>query len=196
MDVGTADVDFQEPDLVFLVEFLAGHHIVFDREAGDVRDGRFVEHLRKLREFLRDDFVDAGVLQAHRVDEALGAFGDARCGVSEPRFAGRALQGDAAEAVDVVKLCKLVAEAEGAACGDDRIVQFETGQGHVRVHHKTSSLISTGPSLQTLLFPFFVFMEQPIQAPNPQPIRSSKLYWPDVLATDSIALNIGRGPQV
>ena len=59
-----------------------------------------------------------------------------------------------------------------------------------------SSLISTGPSLQTLLFPFLVWMEQPMQAPNPQPIRSSKLYWPEVAATDSMARNIGMGPQV
>lgn len=35
-----------------------------------------------------------------------------------------------------------------------------------------------------------------MQAPNPQPIRSSKLYWPEVFATDSMARNIGMGPQV
>ena len=35
-----------------------------------------------------------------------------------------------------------------------------------------------------------------MQAPKPQPIRSSKLNWPEVLQSAYTALSIGSGPQV
>ena len=34
-----------------------------------------------------------------------------------------------------------------------------------------------------------------MQAPKPQPIRSSKEYWPEVVMTFSMARNMGMGPQ-
>ena len=35
-----------------------------------------------------------------------------------------------------------------------------------------------------------------MQVPKPQPIRSSKLNWPEVLQASYTALSIGSGPQV
>ncbi len=58
-----------------------------------------------------------------------------------------------------------------------------------------SSFSSTGPSLQIRLFPYFVLQEHPIQAPNPHPIRSSKLRSPEVAAALYTAFSMGSGPQ-
>ena len=76
---------------------------------------------------------------------------------------------------------KLIAKAEGAAGGDNGVVHLNTAEGHFCIHHTISSFSSTGPSLQIRLLPYFVLQEQPMQAPKPQPIRSSKLNWPEVL---------------
>ena len=44
--------------------------------------------------------------------------------------------------------------------------------------------------------PVMVLQEQPIQAPKPQPIRSSKLIWPEVTVALYTAFSMGSGPQV
>ena len=53
-----------------------------------------------------------------------------------------------------------------------------------------------GPSLQIRLKPVRVLQEQPMQAPKPQPILSSKLSWPEVFEAFHTALSMGSGPQV
>ena len=80
--------------------------------------------------------------------------------------------------------------------GDDGVVHLNAAEDHFCVHHTISSFSSTGPSLQMRLLPYFVSQEQPMQAPKPQPIRSSKLNWPEVLQASYTALSIGSGPQV
>ena len=87
-------------------------------------------------------------------------------------FAG-ALEGEGAEHVDVVPFGELVAVAEGAAGGDDGVVQRPAGEIYLCVHASTSPFLNTGPSLQTRLAPLFVWQVQPTQAPKPQPMRSS-----------------------
>jgi hypothetical protein len=57
-----------------------------------------------------------------------------------------------------------------------------------------SSFTSTGPSLQIRLFPYFVRQLQPMQAPNPQAIRASKLNCPWEHAFQT-ARSMGSGPQ-
>ena len=66
-----------------------------------------------------------------------------------------------------------------------------------RESYNISSLAGkTGPSLQTRLGPWVVWMVQPIHAPKPQPIRSSILTSPWVPAACRSALIMGNGPHV
>ena len=134
-----------------------------------------MEALGKLRQLLRDHRVHAGVLQTHGIDHAGGAVGDAGGGVAEAGLPGGSLEGEGAQHVDVVELGKLVAVAEGSAGGDQGVVQIQTAQMHFGIYHTISSFSSTGPSLQMRLLPYLVLQVQPMQAPKPQPMRSSKL---------------------
>ena len=56
------------------------------------------------------------------------------------------------------------------------VIERYSAKVNLCVYHKISSFSRTGPSLQIRLYPVMVLQEQPIQAPNPQPILSSKLY--------------------
>ena len=147
-------------------------------------------------ELLRDDLLHTGVLKPDGVDHTRGALGDARRGIAEAGLKGRALEGKRTENVDVVKLGKFIAEAERAAGGDDRIVDLNTRKIYLQLFHRISSFTSTGPSRQMRLLPVTVLQEQPMQAPKPQPIRSSKLYCPEVTVAPCRARSIGSGPQV
>ena len=83
--------------------------------------------------------------------------------------------------VDVVEIAEFVAESERTAGRNDRIVQPPAAQRNRQVarnrfrYHITSSFVNTGPSLQMRLLPYLVLQLHPMQAPNPQPMRSSKL---------------------
>ena len=157
-----------------------------------------MEALGKAGQLLGDDLVHTGVLQTHGVDHARSAFCDTGGGIAKAGVTGGSLEGERAEAVDVVELGELVAVAKRAAGGDDGVIQLNAAEGHPRVHlsHMISSLQSTGPSLQMRLLPVTVLQEHPMQAPKPQPMRSSKLNWPPVSVARYTALSIGSGPQV
>ena len=155
-----------------------------------------MKYLLELRQLRFDYRVHAGVLQAHSVQQTARVLRDTGGGVSEAGLPGRTLERKGAQHIDVVQLRKLIAKAEGAAGGDDGVVHLNTAEGHFCIHHTISSFSSTGPSLQIRLLPYFVLQEQPMQAPKPQPIRSSKLNWPEVLQALYTAFSIGSGPQV
>ena len=155
-----------------------------------------MKYLLELRQLRFDHRVHTGVLQAHSIQQSTGILRDAGGGVAEAGFPGRTLERKGAQHIDVVQLRKLIAKAEGAAGGDDGVVHLNAAEDHFCVHHTISSFSSTGPSLQMRLLPYFVSQEQPMQAPKPQPIRSSKLNWPEVLQASYTALSIGSGPQV
>ena len=61
--------------------------------------------------------------------------------------------------------------------------------------HNISDFANIGPSLQTLLAPPAVCMVQPMQAPKPQPIRSSKLSSPSHFTERYTERSILTGPQ-
>ena len=143
-----------------------------------------------------DDRLYARVLKPHGVDHTGVALGDAGSGIAESRLPGGALEGEGSQAVDVVEGGKLLAVAEGAAGGDHRVVQDNAGQRYLCIYHMISSFSSTGPSTQMRLLPYLVLQLQPMQAPKPQPIRSSKLRRPLVGAALYTAFSMGRGPQV
>ena len=82
-----------------------------------------------------------------------------------------------------------------APVADATIDETATG-GHQFSAHMISSFSSTGPSRQIRLYPVIVLQLQPMQAPKPQPIRSSKENWPDVFTARYTARSIGSGPQV
>ena len=177
MNVGAADVDFQPAHLFLFVQPFAGVGVIRHGKAGDVGHDRLVKALSQLRKFLGNDLFHTGILQPHGVDHAAGTLGDAGRGISEAGFFRGSLEGEGAEAVD-------------------RVVQLDAAEVHAQASHRISSFRMTGPSLQMRLYPVRVLQEQPIQAPKPQPIRSSKLIWPEVRVALYTALSIGSGPQV
>ena len=205
VDVRAAHVDLEPPDLGARVELSTDGGVFLRGKAADIGDHFFMEISLQRRKLHGQDFVHAGILKAYGIDHAGGAFRDPRRRIAEPGMQGGPFEGKGSQAVDIIKLRKFLSKAEGAAGGDHGIVQFPSGKRDFCVsfrrsvflaHHKISSLSSTGPSLQIRLYPLIVLQLQPMQAPKPQPIRSSKLNWPLVFATRLIARNIGMGPQV
>ena len=196
MNIGAADIDLQPAHLWLGIQLLAGIGVVLYAEAGDVGHHRLAEALGQPGQLPGNHSLHAGILQAHGVDHAAGALCNPGGGVAEARLPGGSLKGEGAQPVDVVQLSEFIAVAEGAGGGNHRVVQRDAAEANFGVHQKkTSSRGKTGPSLQTRLAPLLVWMEQPMQAPKPQPMRSSMLYCPAVETTVSMALNMGRGPQ-
>ena len=196
MNIGAADVDFQPAHLFLLIQLFTGIGVIRRGKAGDVGHDGLVEAGFQLREFFGYDFVHAGILQPHGVDHAAGTLGDAGGGISKTGFFRGSLEGEGAKAVDVIQFGKLITVAKGAGGGDDRVVQLDAAEIDAQASHRISSFRMTGPSLQMRLYPVRVLQEQPMQAPKPQPIRSSKLIWPEVRVALYTALSIGSGPQV
>ena len=196
MDIGAADVDLQPAHLFLLVQPFAGVGVIRHGKAGDVGHDRLVKTFLQLREFFGNDLFHTGILQPHGVDHAACTLGNAGGGISEAGFFCSSLEGEGAEAVDVIQFGKFVAVTKGAGGGDDRIVQLDAAEIDAQASHRISSFFMTGPSLQMRLYPVRVLQEQPMQAPKPQPIRSSKLIWPEVRVALYTALSIGSGPQV
>ena len=147
-------------------------------------------------QLLCNDGVHAGVLQPHGVQQTACVLRDAGRWIAEPGLPRGPFEGEGSQQVDIVQLRKFIAVPEGTAGGDDGVVQRQAAESHLCIHHMISSFSSTGPSLQIRLLPYFVLQEQPMQAPKPQPIRSSKLNWPEVVQAPYTAFSIGSGPQV
>ena len=169
--------------------------VVVDRETADVGHHRLVKNFPQPGQIPGDHRLHPRVLQAHGVEHPGGRLSDAGGGVAEARVPGGALEGECPQAVDVVQLRELHPVPEGAAGGDHRVIQPDAGEHHARIYHMISSFSSTGPSLQMRLLPYFVLQLHPIQAPKPQPIRSSKLSRPEEAAAPHTAFSMGSGPQ-
>ena len=193
--IGTADVHL-EPAHLLLLSKLFGRLGVFKRRAGgDICHHGLVKNFTKTGQFVADDRVDPGVLQADCVQHAGGALRNAREGIARARLRGRALEGEAAEKVDIVDAGKLQAVAEGSRGGQNGIVQFDAAELHVQASHSSSSFRKTGPSLQTRFIPLTVGLLQPMQAPKPQPIRTSKASSPGAWVASHTARSIPSRPQ-
>ena len=179
MDVGAGDIDLQPADLGLLIQRRAGVGVILHRKAADVGHHGLMEALGQAGQFLGNNLIHAGILQADGIDHARAALGDTGSGISETGILGSSLEGKATQTVDIIQLGELIAVAEGAAGGDDGVVHLDAAEGHASVtdylSHRISSLTSTGPSLQMRLLPVTVLQEQPMQAPKPHPMRSSKL---------------------
>ena len=196
VDVRAGDVHLQPADLLLGAQLFADLGVFDDGEAADVRHDGLVKDPRELWQLLGDDGVDAGVLQPDGVEQPARVLRDARRGVAEARLARRPLEGERAEQVDVVELRELIPIAERAARGDHRVFQRQAAERDGCVYHTISPFRRTGPSLQMRFVPYFVLHEQPMHAPKPQPMRSSKLNWPSVRHLSYTARSIGSGPQV
>ena len=157
MNIGAADIDFQPAHLGLGIQLLTGVGVVLHAETGDVCHHRLVEALSQPGQLPGNHSIHAGILQTHGVNHAAGAFCNAGGGIAEARLPGGSLKGEGAQPVDVVKLCKFIAVAEGAGGGNHRVVQGDAAEANFCVHQKkTSSRGKTGPSLQTRLAPLFV----------------------------------------
>ena len=175
MDVGAGDVHLEPANLRTGVELLADLDVFIERKAADICHDGLAENARELGKLLGDDRVHAGILKPHGVEHTALHLGDARLGIAEAGLARRALKGERAETVDIVKLREFVSVAKGAARGDDGVIEREGAERDVRIYHLISSLPNTGPSRQTRLGPFTVSIVQPMHAPKPQPMRASRL---------------------
>ena len=211
MHIRTADVDFVPSDLAarrFVgFEFFDCLRIVAYRKSADICHHRLMKNLCQRGKFLADNLFHARVLQSDRVNHAVRALRNPRRRVAEARLQGRAFERKGSQAVYIIKFVKFSSVAESATCRNHRIVKADSAKlgGNIRfrsacgflfsIYHMISSLSKTGPSLQILLFPYFVLQEHPMQAPNPHPIRSSKLSCPEVFASVSIAFSMASGPQ-
>ena len=196
MDVGAGDIHLQPAYLLRPVQLPAYLGVFLYGKTADVGHYRLVKDLPQTGQLLPDDGLHTGVLQPHRVQQAPGVLSDAGGGVSVPGGERRPLEGEGPQTVDVVDLCKFIPIAEGAAGGDDGILQRQAAEGDGGIYHTISSLRRTGPSLQMRLWPYLVRQVQPMQAPNPQPMRSSKLNCPSVRQRCHTAWSMASGPQV
>ena len=154
-----------------------------------------MEYRPQLGQLLGDYGVHAGILQADGVEHAAGCLRDARGGIAEARFAGRTLEGEGSQAIDIVIGRELMAVAEAAGGGDERVVELDPAERNAQSSHRISSFRNTGPSLQTRRGPFTVCFVQPMQAPKPQPMRTSKLSCPSAGLFSAAARSIASGPQ-
>ena len=196
MNIGTAHVDLQPAHLRLFIELFTGIGVVIHRKAAHVSHDRLIKAFFQLRQLLCDYLFHSRILQAYSVYHSRRTLGDTRSRISEARLLRSALERKGTEDIYVIQLCELISVPEGARSGDNGVIKLDTAQIHTQSAHSISSLFSTGPSLHIRLYPVSVLHEQPIQAPKPQPIRSSKLNCPEVLTALFSALNIGIGPQV
>ena len=152
--------------------------------------------LPQLGQLFFDHLVHPGILQTDGIEQAHFALGNTGCGVAETGIFGGALQAHGAQKIQIIIFGKLIAEAKSAAGGDDGVIQLPIPQFHSQSAHSnfTSLLSITGPSTQMRLLPTRVSQLQPMQAPKPQPIRSSKESWPG-LPQACTARSMGMGPQ-
>ena len=123
-DVRAADVQLDAGHAGHAVEPPDDLDVVLDRLAGHVDDDRHLPALPD-RGVLLDDRVDAGVLEADRVEHPGRRLGDPRRRVADPRLERRALAADRAEALDVDHVAVLDAVAERARGDEDRVGQDE-----------------------------------------------------------------------
>ena len=146
--------------------------------------------------FFLNDGPDTGILKSDRIEHPAFAFRNPRRRIPEARLTRGSLEGERAQSVDIVPLGELVTVSKRSAGRNHRVVQWNPAEIDIQFSHRISSFRNTGPSLHTRLFPSVVLHEQPMQAPKPQPIRSSRLNSPSPAHCFRTAFSIGMGPQV
>ncbi len=195
MDVGAGDVHLQPAHLGLLRQQGADLHIFRKGKATHIGHHRLAEIAGNPGQLLRNHPVHPGVLQAHGVEHAHGRLRNPGAGVALPGVEGGALEGEGAQQVQVVQVCKILAKAKGAAGRDDGVGKCDAAQVDRSVYHPSTSRVKTGPSLHTRWGPSVVKTVQPMQAPKPQPIRSSRLNSPLPGACLQMAFSMAVGPQ-
>ena len=193
--IGTADVDLQHGDFRFLLQFFTALHIFVHGKSAHVGNDGLLKTLSKLRYLFANYFLHARILKPDGIEHAPRAFCDARLRISIPFISGKSLDHHGSQHVDIIKISKLVSERKSTAGRDHRIFQFDISKSDARIYHTRSSNPNTGPSLHTRFVPLAVIMEQPMQAPKPQPIRASKENCPSVEIFSLTAFIMGNGPQ-
>ena len=126
MNVGTGDVNLKPANLLFLIKPLAGINVLLNREAGNISHNRLTKASFQLGKLLGDNLINARILQTDRIDHTHTALGDSGGGVTESGLLCSTLKGEGTKNVYVIKLGKLIAKAERARCGDDRIIKLDT----------------------------------------------------------------------
>ena len=94
--VRAGDVDFENFNLFFLRQQLDTVNVFLHRKTADVGDNRLMEDFSQCGQFVRDDVLHAGILQADGVQHPVRAFRNARRWVAEAAFRRCALEGQAA----------------------------------------------------------------------------------------------------
>src|SRR5581483_11080766 len=118
--------------------------VVVDRAAEDVDDDGTMRMVTQRGKLLRDEALNADVLQADGVDHAGGGFNKTRGCVAGHRLRRDALSDEAADPFEVYDLLEFNAVAEGAAGGNYRADEAKAAKGDPHVGLHCSSL--RGPS--------------------------------------------------
>ena len=156
LDVGAAHIDLDEIGQRGGICLGTALHILLQGKAADVgNDGLMIDR-PELGQLLRHHFVDARVLQAHGVEHPPWGLRDPGGGVAKAGLPGGPLNADGPQTVNVIPLGKFIAEAKGAAGGEDGVVQRHAAEGNCGIYHRISSFSSTGPSRQMRLLPYLV----------------------------------------
>ena len=104
--------------------------VLLDGEAADIGDDGLAEDLPQLGQLMGDDMLHTGILQTHAVEHAVGALGDTGGGIAVAALRRGALEGQAAEQVNIVVGRELLTKAEGAAGRNHRIIQPHARKGN------------------------------------------------------------------
>ena len=126
-DVGAGDVEFDGGDAGEAVE--PGRHAdeLLVRAAGDADDDRHAER-GEIRQVVRDEGLDAVVIEADRVEHAGGGFDRSPRRVAGPRLLRDRLGQNAAQPAEIDQAFHLAGVAERARGDQDRIRQPQSAK--------------------------------------------------------------------
>ena len=136
IDVGAADVDLVGIDPIVVIQRFDNVDVLLHAVAGHVDDDGHVVRGEPAQVVVLHD-LNAGVLQADRIEHARRGFGDARARVAFPSVERNAFGRHRAELVDGNEVVVLLAGAEGARRNGHGVFHGETAEidGHVHLCH-------------------------------------------------------------
>src|SRR3569833_730964 len=126
--VGAGDVQLIGREALGVIENANDFQVVFGRIAEDVRDDGGKE-VAKCGELLFDKRAGSDVLESDRIDHAGARFPAAGRGVAGDRRAGKDLDHNAAEGVEIDLLLEFHTVAESARSGQHRVTECDAEDG-------------------------------------------------------------------
>ena len=142
--VGAGDIQFVGGDAFAVVENLDRSFVVLAGVAEDVGQHNDVFQLPELRQLLCQERGRADVLEADGVEHAGSGLPQTRRRIANHRFAGETFDHESAQLVEVNDILKLDAVAEGAAGGDDGVLELDASKAHAKIQRRLAVLGGRG----------------------------------------------------